>query len=122
GVLEVRASPCRPTSALMRLDLPTLERPAKAISTRSGPGRKSRLGTLRTNCHGRANSASPAASCSGVTVDGLMVLWEPGTEPSRAFLAAQDVARLGDPGGQRVIGAVEALLERHPDLEISGIQ
>ena len=32
GVLEVRARPPLRTSALMRLDLPTLERPAKAIS------------------------------------------------------------------------------------------
>ena len=33
GVCEVRASALRPVSALIRLDLPTLERPAKAIST-----------------------------------------------------------------------------------------
>src|SRR5579871_944394 len=32
GVCEVRASALRPVSALIRLDLPTLERPAKAIS------------------------------------------------------------------------------------------
>ena len=32
GVREVRASALRPVSALIRLDLPTLERPAKAIS------------------------------------------------------------------------------------------
>ena len=32
GVCEVRASARRPVSALIRLDLPTLERPAKAIS------------------------------------------------------------------------------------------
>src|SRR5258708_2906692 len=33
GVWEVRASARRPVSALIRLDLPTLERPATAIST-----------------------------------------------------------------------------------------
>ena len=33
GVCEVRASALRPVSALIRLDLPTLERPAKAISS-----------------------------------------------------------------------------------------
>ena len=33
GVCEVRASVLRPVSALTRLDLPTLERPAKAISS-----------------------------------------------------------------------------------------
>ena len=32
GVREVRASALRPVSALIRLDLPTLERPANAIS------------------------------------------------------------------------------------------
>ena len=32
GVCEVRASARRPVSALIRLDLPTLERPANAIS------------------------------------------------------------------------------------------
>src|ERR1700732_2840401 len=32
GVFEVRASARRPVSALIRLDLPTLERPANAIS------------------------------------------------------------------------------------------
>src|SRR5262245_43189724 len=36
GVLLMRASPLRPSSALMALDLPTLERPANAIS--GGPG------------------------------------------------------------------------------------
>src|SRR6266700_183785 len=32
GVLDVRANACRPVSALISEDLPTLERPAKAIS------------------------------------------------------------------------------------------
>src|ERR1700759_3886236 len=32
GVFEVRASALRPVSALIRLDLPTLDRPASAIS------------------------------------------------------------------------------------------
>src|SRR6266478_6060253 len=36
GVLLTRASPSRPRSALMALDLPTLERPAKAISGAPG--------------------------------------------------------------------------------------
>jgi hypothetical protein len=39
GVCEVRASALRPVSALIRLDLPTLERPAKAISRRLDRGR-----------------------------------------------------------------------------------
>ena len=39
GVFEVRASPLRLVSALSSEDLPTLERPAKAISGQSGSGR-----------------------------------------------------------------------------------
>src|SRR5262247_3456277 len=39
GVLLVRARPLRPSSALMALDLPTLERPANAISGGPGGGR-----------------------------------------------------------------------------------
>ena len=40
GVFEVRASARRPTSRLSSVDLPTLERPAMAIS--GGPGRRQR--------------------------------------------------------------------------------
>ncbi len=39
GVCEVRASALRPVNALMSEDLPTLERPAKAISSPRGGGR-----------------------------------------------------------------------------------
>src|SRR5262245_60721030 len=39
GVLLVRARPLRPSSALIALDLPTLERPAKATSGGPGGGR-----------------------------------------------------------------------------------
>src|SRR5882672_3849859 len=114
GVLEVRASPRRLTRALIRLDLPTLERPAKAISCRSAAGRNCSSGTLLTNCHGRLNSASPAASSSGVksVILPLPILSqngerEPVPHPLRAFLAAQDVARRVDPGRDGVVGAVE---------------
>ena len=41
GVCEVRASPVRLVSALMSEDLPTLERPAKAISGAPTGGRPS---------------------------------------------------------------------------------
>src|SRR4051812_2266274 len=56
GVCEVRASVLRPVSALTRLDLPTFERPAKAISTPSIGGSPS------TRLAAQMNSASPAKS------------------------------------------------------------
>ncbi|MNY69510.1 hypothetical protein D3C86_2074570 [compost metagenome] len=59
GVLEVRASVDVPQSALIRLDLPTLERPAKAISTRSMGGRSARLTQPLVNRMGRANIRRP---------------------------------------------------------------
>ena len=43
GVREVRASPSWPTSALMRLDLPTFERPTTAISGSVGGGKSAGL-------------------------------------------------------------------------------
>ena len=48
GVFEVRASARWPVSALTRLDLPTLERPAKASSGRVGAGRPSGPATPAT--------------------------------------------------------------------------
>src|SRR5687767_382910 len=49
GVLLVRAKPLRPSSALMALDLPTLERPAKASSAGPGTGRSAGLPADSTN-------------------------------------------------------------------------
>src|SRR5687768_9758830 len=46
----------------MRLDLPTLERPAKAISGRSAGGRNSSAGALFKSCQRRSKRRSPAAS------------------------------------------------------------
>src|SRR3954468_20842873 len=50
GVLLVRAKPLRPSSALMALDLPTLERPAKAISGGPTGGRSAGLPADKRNC------------------------------------------------------------------------
>src|SRR5262245_11301652 len=50
GVLLTRARPRRPASALMALDLPTLERPAKAISVGPGGGRSGARAAARRNC------------------------------------------------------------------------
>ncbi|MCY1378226.1 hypothetical protein D9M69_658420 [compost metagenome] len=56
GVLDVRANPLWPTSALISDDLPTLERPAKAISVGPSGGRNFIAGTPRMKIQGRPNS------------------------------------------------------------------
>ena len=58
---EIRASACRPVSALMRLDLPTLERPAKATSMPCMGGSESMDAAAPANRHSPANSLRPAA-------------------------------------------------------------
>src|SRR5712675_2375529 len=64
GVFEVRASALRLVSALIRLDLPTLERPAKAISTPSGGGSDSSDEAADRNRHSAANSLRPVSVSS----------------------------------------------------------
>src|SRR5215469_2774280 len=61
GVCEVRASIRRPVSALMRLDLPTLERPAKAISAPVVAGTAAREPAAARNCQGVAKSLRPVS-------------------------------------------------------------
>ena len=55
----------RPTSALIRLDLPTFERPAKQTSARSAGGSPSMATTPFRNSTGPAKSRRPASSASG---------------------------------------------------------
>src|SRR3954468_11669384 len=50
GVLLVKESRLRPVSALMALDLPTLERPAKTISGTRGDGKSAGLPAEARNC------------------------------------------------------------------------
>src|SRR4029077_12153272 len=64
GVCEVRASALRLVSALIRLDLPTLERPANAISTPSARGSDSRDEGADRNRHSAANSLRPVSLSS----------------------------------------------------------
>src|SRR5215510_1499822 len=61
GVCEVRASARRDVSALIRLDLPTLERPAKAISTPCIGGSAAGEPAAQANCQSPANSLRPAS-------------------------------------------------------------
>src|SRR6185312_14632334 len=70
GVFEVLASALRPVSALIRLDLPTLERPAKAISMPCIGGNVSIEGEAQKNCQSPANSFRPdsISSASGSVI------------------------------------------------------
>src|SRR5262245_26528940 len=61
GVCEVRASARRPVSALIRLDLPTLERPATAISMPRMRGSAAADPAAAANCQSPANSLRPAS-------------------------------------------------------------
>src|SRR5215468_8110582 len=77
GVCEVRASALRLVSALMRLDLPTLERPANAISTPCIDGSEASEEAAATNCQSPLNSVSGARAligaraCSGKVLAGF---------------------------------------------------
>src|SRR5271168_4530022 len=62
GVLEVRAKALRPVSALMRLDLPTLDRPANAISGAAIPGSDLSELAAVAKFHSPANSRRPMSS------------------------------------------------------------
>src|SRR5207302_2635130 len=61
GVCEVRARLLRPVSALIRLDLPTLERPANATSMPAIGGKVSIEGEAQKNCQSPANSFRPCS-------------------------------------------------------------
>src|SRR6202035_2436896 len=71
GVCEVRASALRPVSALIRLDLPSLERPAKATSMPAIGGSVSIDGEAQKNCQSPANSLRPC-SISFASISALM--------------------------------------------------
>src|SRR5580704_18217031 len=61
GVFEVRASARRPVSALIRLDLPTLDRPANAISGALIGGTESSPPAAEIKSHAPANRRRPAS-------------------------------------------------------------
>src|SRR5215470_16136640 len=69
GVCEVRASALRLVSALMRLDLPTLERPANAISTPAMAGSDSNDAAADRKRHSAANILRPVSLSSAVNED-----------------------------------------------------
>src|SRR3984893_17421252 len=95
GVWEVRASALRPVSALIRLDLPTLERPANATPMPAIGGSVSLEGEAQKNCQSPANSFRPCsisfASMSGVMRWAFCSSSWPGSRPSTSFLLANVV-------------------------------
>src|ERR1700722_5289952 len=66
GVFEVRAGALRLVSALIRLDLPTLERPANAISMPVAGGSDSKEAAADMNSHCAAKSLRPVSVSSSV--------------------------------------------------------
>ena len=56
GVLDVRANVLRPVNAFTKEDLPTLDRPAKAISGNSASGNCANPTTPSIKSHGPANT------------------------------------------------------------------
>src|SRR5215469_722391 len=66
GVCEVRASALRPVSALIRLDLPTFERPANAISAPIMAGSAATEPAAKLKRQSAANSRRPASISSAV--------------------------------------------------------
>src|ERR1700674_4175753 len=86
GVWEVRASALRPVSALIRLDFPTLERPANAISASVMAGRGAKDGAAAANCQSAANSLRPASISSSVN-SGAAITAAGNARPSLLALA-----------------------------------
>src|SRR5215813_3197914 len=68
GVCDVLARPLRLASALMRLDLPTLERPTKAISSPRMTGSEAVELAAEMKRHSGANSLRPAPISLAVKV------------------------------------------------------
>ncbi len=77
GLADTRASVRRPVSALTRLDLPTLERPAKAISGSAMAGSDSNDAAPATNSQVPAKSLRAASISPGVRPSGFLVVHQP---------------------------------------------
>src|SRR5580765_4308721 len=74
GVWEVRASALRPVNALIRLDFPTFERPANAISGPRIGGSLFVVSVAAKNCQSAANSFRPASISAAVKGIGCVLL------------------------------------------------
>ena len=86
---DVRAKVWRPVRALIRDDLPTLERPAKAISGGPIGGKRLQTRDLRVNFSERSSVIEPLQLAFGVVVERpeLMALQPIGLEPRRNRLS-----------------------------------
>src|SRR3954470_24736080 len=97
GVCDVRARALRPVSALMRLDLPTLERPANATSMPAIGGNVSIEGDAQMNFHSPANIRRPCSIsfASGSSVmRSLSFAWPCSFTPSCRLSAATHASAL----------------------------
>src|SRR5579859_3121241 len=95
GVFDVRASVLRPVSALIRLDLPTLERPANATSGRPVGGIVSSFVEPLVKPHSAANSRRPRSIASGDGVSSSSMSG-PGAGGGRGGAPAADQQLLAD--------------------------
>src|SRR3569832_942103 len=125
GVREVRASAWRPVSALIRLDLPTLERPANAISVPRIGGSEATEPEAATKSQAPPNRRRPSSISARVksVVIRIPKTKSPGVLPGdrvacrsllRTLLAEQRL----DVVGQFDLGAVAA----HDDRLLRGRQ
>src|SRR5262249_7704961 len=117
GVRDVRARPCRPTSVLITDDLPTLERPAKAISggpsggPLSGPTARAsnspRLTTTGTRCMVAPMSRRRVIGLTGNIGSGkttvARMLGQLGADVIDADQVARDVVKPGLPAFQEIV-------------------
>src|SRR6478672_3754982 len=87
GVREMRARFLRPVSALMRLDLPTLDRPAKAISTPRMEGSDTADPAAAIKRQSPANKRRPASISARVN-------WTEAVKVSCRFQASRKGTRI----------------------------
>src|SRR6185437_5358760 len=89
GVREVRARFLRPVSALIRLDLPTLERPDSAISAPRIGGRDTAEPAAAVKRHSPVNSLRPASCSLAVNSVIVVILSEIASQVGLADLRAK---------------------------------
>src|SRR4029450_13440428 len=93
----VRASARRPVSALMRLDLPTLERPAKAVSILPWGGRPPVGPAAQKNSAPPAKSFLPASAWGSGAASVMGPLSGVARDRSRAFAETSPSLDAGNP-------------------------
>src|SRR5258705_7437757 len=111
GVCEVLARPLRLVRALMRLDLPTLERPTKAISFPFIAGREAAEPAAETKRHSGANSRRPAPISPLVKAPpGIGAVGSPAVRPARSCPRYPFFEQVSDPAEQ-AFDATPGILE-----------